>query len=60
MPRSEHEPGVAVLGVRQNRGSSITSGETNGSVSCLPVGAEINGQASSKTPLTWNKSGMRS
>ncbi|XP_078369517.1 solute carrier family 15 member 2-like isoform X1 [Oculina patagonica] len=56
MPRSEHEPGVAVLGDRKNRGSSITSGETNGSVSCLPVGAERNGQASSKAPLTWNKS----
>lgn len=55
MPRTEHEPIVAVLGIRENRGGSVTSEEANGSVSCLPTGVLSDGLA----PLKWTKSGMR-
>jgi len=58
MPRTEHEPLVAVLGTRDNCDGSVTSREANGSVSCLPAGVLSDGIAPSKSP-NWKKSGMR-
>lgn len=58
MPRTEHDPLVAVLGTRENCDGSVKSREANGSISCLPAGVLSDGIAPSKS-LTWKKSGMR-